>query len=207
MSANSRIMDDLYVLRQDGEMVHDAEVRHLMGLVICDRQSWVLPQVQPAPIYGFVAPDAPAIKDRSAFIYRKDPPDVLSDDWILLRVTDTAMKMGRRSDWRPWKPFAEKIFMWRYIFLAIALAGNIFLGYAGTQADLELEKLEMRQKAAQAATAAHAAAMAGEEGAAPVATPPPPVIPDELVPAEGANGGASDEGNVQTIPNPAPGGQ
>ena len=204
--------DDLLVLTHDGDRYLDPHVRQVLGMLISDQHRWVLPVVPPASVYRFVSPDQPPVKDRAAFIYRDDPPDIERDAWVVNRVGVATAKMAYRGHWNPWVAFTERAGALRYVILVLVVIGVIVSGYYSGQRNLERDIREMELKAAQAATERDRAALAGEGEPSPRPTPPPPELPDEQppdtsqaspqYPAEGADATASKPDSSPTATRP-----
>ena len=146
MADKGREADDLIVMSHDGDITIDGHVRQEMGLLVSDRHEWAMPLVQAAPIYSFRQLGAPPMKERAAFIYRRDPPPPGTVARIINSVLPEVTQMASRGAWRKRLPISQRLSQLRYIVAGIAVLGTIVIMYSKQAQDsaLEAERLQQR---------------------------------------------------------------
>ena len=145
--AQRRPNDDLFISTHDGDVYLDRDVRQIMGMLISDTNSWALPPVKAAPLYEYVWPDQPPVKQKALFVYRHDPPPPGKSAMVMNRVLPAVSGMAERNEWESHKPLVQRVGQSKYLVAAISTIALLFFGWMSLEDSAEIRKAELQIEA------------------------------------------------------------
>ena len=75
--------DMLVVLRADGNVIIDHNVRQEHGLLISDKWGWTMPRVDQVSVVEWIRPEASPVADKAAFVVSQEPPPPTMDSRLI----------------------------------------------------------------------------------------------------------------------------